>query len=190
MCSLKVNCPMKEAILWMIKTQLVNCLPRALIGFRETWSWNSRITGGGQSTTFHNMTIMPVCPHCIQGHPVLAPNATLHCFSYLPVPEGKGFLSFMFEFLETTAGYRHSEDAINSLICWMTEWINEWWSEGLNQVMGRELHANDGWARAKYLLNKTNSFLLFGPRLQRPSSPMHCPYTYMGPKSRWSQTEK
>lgn len=60
------------------------------------------------------MTIVPVCRHRIQEHLVLVPNATLHCFSYLPVLEGKRFLSFMFEFLETTAGYRHSEDAINS----------------------------------------------------------------------------
>lgn len=67
------------------------------------------------------MTIVPVCRHRIQEHPVLAPNATLHCFSYLPDLEGKCFLSFMFEFLETTAGYHHSEDAINSLIGWMTE---------------------------------------------------------------------
>lgn len=67
------------------------------------------------------MTIAPVCPHRIQEHLVLATNVTSHCFSYLPVLEEKGFLSFMFEFRETPAGYRHSDDAINSLICWMTE---------------------------------------------------------------------
>lgn len=130
---------------------------------------------------------MPVSPHCtrehhacvpsLYEHPILATNITLHCFTYLPVPEEKGFLSFLFEFLETTAGCCHSDDAINSLMCWMTEWMTERMREW--RIESGDICPDGPWATCEWWVgqgkvsSKENSFLLFGPRFYK-DIPQQC----------------